>query len=135
MRWPEPEGKQRIPEGHYMFRLSQEPELLSFTYTDKQGTEKSGRKIKLYAIGFDDTGDYPVIDVIVAWEARYAELCEALGVEHGRDIQMAGATFDGDIKYEQDRKDPAKSWPRIINIKSHDGVPQGKVSDDGDIPF
>lgn len=118
-----------------MFRLSQEPELLSFTYTDKQGTEKSGRKIKLYAIGFDDTGDYPVVDVIVAWEARYAELCEALGVEHGRDIQMAGATFDGDIKYEQDRKDPAKSWPRIVNIKSHDGIPQGKVSDDGDIPF
>ena len=41
---------------------------------------------------------------------------------------MQGAMFEADIKFEADRKDPMKSWPRICNIVVKD-------KDAGDIPF
>jgi hypothetical protein len=137
MIWPEFEGKKKIPVGHYTFRFNREPELLAFPYTDKDGVSKSGRKIKVFAITFDaaTNEEYRVIDAIVAWEDRYSDLCAALRVEHGRDLQMEGAVFDADIAYEPDKKDPTKSYPRLINIKPHDDIPQGKDVGGEDIPF
>lgn len=127
MIWPEPENK-RIPEGHYQFRLNHEPELKAFKYTNKDGEEKEGRKILLYVVGANSDGTFPHREEIPAWDQRYADLCAALGVEHGRDIQMQGGLFEADIKFEADRKDPMKSWPRICNIVVKD-------KDAGDIPF
>ena len=129
-QWPEPENK-RIPEGHYEFRLNREPEILNFTYHDKQGNEKQGRKLKLYAIGLSPVGSFRVIDNFLPWEERYADLCKALGVEHGKDIEMQGSVFEADIKHEPDKKDPSKSWPRIVNIV----VPEDKPEAGDDVPF
>jgi hypothetical protein len=134
MKWPEYEGKAKIPEGHYQFRLYKEPELKAFTYTSKDGIEKSGRKVVLYAIGLNETGSFSVIDNIIAWEERYRDLLDALHVEHGKDIDMEGAVFEADIIHEADKKDPTKSWPRIVNIRPCGDVPSAQGIAD-DIPF
>ena len=132
MNWPEYEGAKKIPVGHYQFRLNKEPELLGFSYKDPNtGEEKKGKKVKLYAIGINGEGEFPVIDNIVVWEERYQELLNALGLEHGRDIKVAGSTFEADIVHEPDKKDPTKSWPRIINITGRLDIPDGG----DDIPF
>jgi len=137
MRWPEPEGRAKIPEGHYSFRLNREPELIGFTYTDKEGKEREGRKIKIFAIGVGNNGEFPVVDTIVAWDERYRDLCVALGVDHGRDIQVAGSYFEADIKHELDKKDPTKSYPRLVNIAKRSDVPDIGPEPAGgdDIPF
>lgn len=114
--FPEPEGFKLIPEGHYSFRINKAPVLKGFTYKDKEGTEKEGRKLILYAIGLNSDGEYQVSDGIVVWEPRYRELCEALGVEHGKDINVVGAVFEADVKHEPDKKDPMKAYPRLYNF-------------------
>ncbi len=107
MKWPEFEGREKIPVGHYQFRLNREPELKAFTYKNKDGEEKQGRKVVIYAVGLNDTGSYSVRDNIVAWEERYRDLLEALRVEHGKDIEMEGAVFEADIVYEADQNVPS----------------------------
>jgi hypothetical protein len=137
MNWPKPEGRVKIPVGHYVFRLNKEPELKSWNYSNDKGEVKQGRKIMVYAIGLNDNGEFPMFDAIPVWDPRYEDLCSALGVEHGKDIQMAGAQFQADIIHEPDKNDPTKSWPRLINIKSADDVPTEKPFPDAedDIPF
>ena len=134
MQWPEFEGRVKIPVGHYSFRLNREPELKSFPYV-KDGNAKSGRKIVIYAIGLNKTGEFPVVDAIVAWEERYADLCKALGVEHGRDLVMAGSRFEADIIHETDKMDPTKSYPRLTNIIAVADIPASTGPGDEDIPF
>lgn len=135
MQWPEFEGRVKIPIGHYSFRLNREPELKSFPYKDKDGNAKSGRKIVIYAIGLNETGEFPVVDAIVAWEPRYADLCKALGVEHGRDVVMAGSRFEADIVHEADKVDATKSYPRLTNITAVADIPPSTGPGDEDIPF
>lgn len=135
--WPEPE-KTKIPEGHYQFRLNKEPELRAFTYKDRNGNQKEGRKLVVFAIGIGDQGEFSVVDAFMPWEDRYKELCKALGVEHGKDITIAGAIFEADIKHAPDKLDPLKSWPRIVNITPA-GQPKGDTTETpeegDDIPF
>jgi len=132
MKWPKPENS-RIPEGHYQFRLNREPELKVFTYCDKDGNQKEGRRLVLYARGIGEQGEFGVVDSFLPWEERYANLCAALGVDHGRDIEMAGTIFEADIKHEMSKKDPTQSFPRIVNIVvSHDPSSNGEGDD---IPF
>ena len=115
MRWPEPENK-RIPEGHYQFRLNREPELVPITITDKDGNKRESRRLKLYYRGVGPQGEFGGVDSFVPWEERYSDLCKALGVDHGRDIQMEGAVFEADIVHEMDKDDPTKEYARIRNI-------------------
>lgn len=135
MKWPEPEGKKRIPGGHYSFRLNKEPELQMFPYTDKDGNPKEGRKILLFAVGLNVAGEYFHAEAIPVWDERYADLCAALGVDHGRDIQMTGSIFEAQIVYAPDKKDPTKSWPRLMNITASNDVPLGQDPEGDDIPF
>jgi hypothetical protein len=124
MKWPEPEGRKTIPEGHYSFRINREPDLKSFSYTDKNGTERDGRKLVIYAVGINSDGEFPVADAFLPWEPRYTELCEALGIEHSKDIEVTGIIFEADIKHQPDKKDPTKSYPRIVNITAKtDDIP------------
>jgi len=127
-KWPEPEN-QKIPEGHYQFRLNKEPELVPIIITDKNGNKRESRRLKLYARGIGDQGEFGVIDSFVPWEDRYSDLCKALKVDHARDIDYVGAVFEADIEYQDDPKDPLKSYPRIVNIV----VPSESEGDD--IPF
>lgn len=126
--FPEPEGFKLIPEGHYQFRIHKEPELKKFTYT-KDGDEKESRKIVIEAMGANADGDFYIKDHIAVFEPRYKDLCEALGVEHGKDIAVSGAIFEADIKHEPDKRNPQKAYPRLQNIKA-----KGAAEDD-DIPF
>ena len=125
--FPEPEGFQLIPEGHYEFRLNKEPELKKFTYT-KNGEEKEGRRIVIYAIGLNDEGEFSIRDAIATFEPRYRDLCEALKVEHGKDISVTGSVFLADVKHESPKNDPTKTYPRLTNITAKDG-------NGDDIPF
>lgn len=135
MKWPEYEGFVKIPVGHYAFRLNREPELESFPYKDRDGNAKSGRKIIIYAIGLNEAGEFPVRDKITAWEPRYANLLQALGVEHGRDIVMTGGRFEADVIHELDKADPTKSYPRLTNITAVGDIPPSTGPGDEDIPF
>lgn len=135
MRWPEYEGFVKIPVGHYSFRMNREPELESFTYPGQDGNSKSGRRIVVYAIGINGAGEFPIKDKITAWEPRYTDLCKALGVEHGRDLVMAGSRFDADIIHEPDKTDPTKSYPRLTNITAVADIPPSTGPGDEDIPF
>ena len=123
--WPKPEGFELIPEGHYEFRLNKEPELKGFKYT-VDGTEKEGRKMVIYAVGLNGSGEYRIREAIATFDPRYKELCDALKVEHGRDIQMEGSIFEADVKHEADKSNPTKVYPRLVNITS---------KGDDDIPF
>ena len=115
-QWPKPEGRKLAPEGRYEFRLNKEPDLKAFTYKDKQGNDKEGRRLVLYAVAIGDAGEFPVIDSFLPWEPRYEDLCKALHVEHGRDIDVADSIFKAEIKHEKDKADPDKTYARIVNI-------------------
>ena len=128
MMWPKSENE-RIPEGHYSFRLNREPELKAFSSTDREGRPKEGRRIILYVRGIGDQGEFSHVESFVPWEERYAQLCKALHVDHGRDIEMEGAMFEADIKHEPDPNNPLKSYARIVNIV----VPA--EGDGDDVPF
>jgi len=131
MIFPAPENV-KIPEGHYQFRLNREPELKKFTFTDaKTGESREGRKVVIYATGLNSEGEYRISDALLPWEQRYADFLKALGIEHSKDINVQGATFEADVIHEADRKDPLKSWPRLQNIKGREDVPDGG----DDIPF
>jgi hypothetical protein len=121
-----PSENERIPAGHYQFRLNRDPELKKFTYQDKIGNEKEGRKIVLFAVGLNDKGQYQIRDEIATFDQRYADFLAAIGVEHSKDVTVQGAVFEADVIYEADRKDPLKSWPRLANIIASKG---------DDIPF
>ena len=129
--WPEPENK-LIPEGHYQFRLTKEPEFRYFDYTSN-GVAKKGTKIILVVRGIGDNGEFSHVEGIPVWDYRYANLCEVLGVEHGRDILMAGCGFEADIKHEADKKDATKMYARLCGIVKA-GAPLG-AGPEGDCPF
>jgi len=130
--WPKPE-KSFAPEGHYSFRLNKEPELKKFTKKDGQ----ESRRLVIYAIALGEQGEFSVIDSFVPWEKRYSDLCAALGVEHGRDIQMAGAIFQADIKHEPRKDKPGEFAARITNIIIPEDKKelQDKTKEGDDIPF
>ena len=120
MIWPKP--NKGIPEDTYVFTIIQEPELHVI------GT-KGSRSLEIVAKGKNTKGEeYQHKERLVPWSKEYAALCEVMGVEHGRDIQVTGETFSAEIIYEADRTDPEKSWPRMKNIR-------GAADADGDIPF
>ena len=126
-QWPKPEARKLPPEGPYEFRLNKEPELKKFPYKDKQGNEKEGRRLILYAVALGTAGEFSVVDSFLPWESRYADLCAALKVDHGRDIEVADSIFKAEIKHEKDKSDPEKIYARIVNIVV--------AEPDDDIPF
>jgi len=136
--WPKPESN-LAPEGHYVFRLREDPEFEPYTYNDKKtGKPRQGNKITFFAIGTNEAGEFTVRESMFVWDVRYADLCAALNVEHGRDIKMAGAKFEGRVIHEEDQKDPTKKYARIVDIRPFaDDVPEaaGEPSGDEDIPF
>jgi len=132
MRFPEYEGKAKIPAGHYQFRLNKEPELIAFDYNDpNSGEKKKGRKVKIYAVGICADGEYYVIDAIPVWDERYADFKEALGINHSNDVEVAGSIFEADIVYESPKNDPTKSYAQFVNITRRMDVPENV----DDVPF
>lgn len=123
MKWPEP--KKGIPEGHYTFTLTDEPELFR--------SERGSLRIALSLVAMP--GDVKHKESFFPWEERYEDLCRVLGVEHGKDIRMEGASFDGDIFYEPAKNDPSKSYARIKNIKPAGQFVPKAGEGEGDIPF
>jgi hypothetical protein len=130
--WPPP-GNQLPPEGHYSFRLNKEPALK--TYRDKN--DKEGKRLVIYAIALGEKGEFAVTDSFMPWETRYADLCAALGVEHGRDITMAGAIFEADIKHEPRKDKVGEMSARIVGIKVPKPPEPEPMPEEGgdDIPF
>jgi hypothetical protein len=126
MKWPEP--KKGIPEGHYTFTLNQEPDLQVV-----KGNKGEFRRLVLYVTSMP--GEHKHKESFVPWDPRYDDLCKALAVEHGKDIQMEGASFQADIEYEADKADPEKSWPRLKNIIRAGEFCPKEGDGDGDIPF
>ena len=123
MKWPEP--RKGIPDGHYTFTFTEEPELIKL--------QSGGYRIALVLVAMP--GNIKHKESFVPWEERYEELCKALDVEHGKDIRMDGASFDGDIVHEADRNDVTKSYAHIRNITRATDFGQSANKDEGDCPF
>ncbi len=134
MRFPEPE-KQRIPEGHYQFRVNREPELKAIEVKGQDGQKRPARKVVLYVIGINPEGEYRHSESFVPWDDRYADLLAALGVEHSVEIEVTDTIFEADIEYVPDRLDPTKKWPRLKNIRSKGAAQVTDKDIEGDIPF
>lgn len=134
MRWPESQNV-KIPEGHYSFKLNKEAELKKFTYFNKDGVEAEGVKVIIFATGLGPNGTFRVADAFLPWEERYDTLKKVLGVDSSRDVEVSGAIFEGDIIHQPDKKDPTKSYPRIVNIKASNDIPPSNGGDGDDIPF
>jgi len=122
-KWFEP--KKGIPEGHYTFTLNKEPDL--------EVIKGGNRRMVLFVIGMP--GEHKHTESFVPWDPRYEDLCKALNVEHGRDIQMEGASFQADIVYEPSKTDPEKSYARMRNIIGAGEFATKTDDEDGDIPF
>jgi hypothetical protein len=122
-RWPEP--KKGIPEGHYTFTLVEEPEL----HKNERGS------LRLAFVFTAMPGNIQHKESFFPWEDRYEDLCKVLGVEHGKDIRMEGASFDGDVVYEPAQNDPKKVYARIRNIRPAGEFVPKTGTEDGDIPF
>ncbi len=134
MRFPEPE-KQRIPEGHYQFRVNREPELKVIEVKGQDGQKRPSRKVVLYVVGLNETGEYRHSESFVPWDDRYADLLAALGVDHSVEIEVTDTIFEADIEYVPDRTDPTKRWPRLKNIMPKGAAPVSDKDIEGDIPF
>jgi hypothetical protein len=133
--WPSPQAG-IPPEGSYAFRVTKEPDIKEFDYTKKDGSEHIGKRLVLYVEASNETGTFNVVDSFIPWEPRYADLCAALNVEHGKDIHVSGRTFLGEIIHEADKKDAKKIYPRIIKIKAGDeDTPFSGEDDESEIPF
>jgi hypothetical protein len=124
--WPKP--NKGMPEGHYTFTLNQEPDL-------EKVTTKAGESRRLILYVTSSPGEYKHKESFVPWDPRYEDLCKALGVEHGRDIRMEGASFQADVIYEPSKADPDKSYARLKNIVPADEFVPAEGDKDGDIPF
>jgi hypothetical protein len=123
--WPKPESN-LAPEGHYVFRLREDPEFEPYTYNDKKtGEPRQGNKITFFAIGANEAGEFTVRESFFVWDPRYADLCAALGVDRGRDIRMAGAEFEGRVIHEADRNGPTKKYARIVDIRASSNATAG----------
>lgn len=107
----------KAPEGHYQFRITK-AELRSLTFQTKNG-EKTSKKLYLECEAVGDEGEHRVIDSMLPWEDRYGQLLVALAIDHSKDIELSGSIFEGDVKHEMDKKDPLKSYARIVNITAH----------------
>jgi hypothetical protein len=123
--WPPP-GNELPPEGHYSLKLNREPDIKK----EKTEAGKEYVRLVLYATALGTDGNYRIVDGFVPWDPRYADLCKALGVEHGKDITMEGAVFEADIKHEEFK---GKVRARIANIVVQADIPDKSVGDD--IPF
>ena len=136
MRLPKPEANM-IPEGHFVFRLREEPETETFTFTDKKGKEREGTKVTFFFVGTNDAGEFDVRESLFVWDKRYADLCLALGVDHGKDSQIPGPSFEADIIHEPDKRDLTKVWPRLIKITPRpvEGADFPEGASDDDVPF
>jgi len=141
MPLPDPETR-FAPEGHYQFQINKEPEQRKH-----QGEKGEFKSITFFFKLEDNKGNlYTLRDSMVPWEPRYTDLARALGapIEDGRprmskiaDADFVGKTFEADVVYEADKKDPNKSWPRVANIvipeSINDEVPP--PTEEEEIPF
>ena len=114
---PEPTSN-LVPEGHYSFKIKEEPEV-----------RKTGDK-KWVIIRFEitnaDGNSRPFSDIFFPGDEKYHRLLfcagaepDEKGVPHLSSMdtrELVGVEFDGDIAHIPDRKDPQKIRDTIQNI-------------------
>jgi len=124
-----------------------------YEFTVKEVIEKRKHKDKrghdFYTIKFrfsaedEDGVSYSHIESFLSFDAVYRDLLLALGAETNEKGQPigstvndpVGSTFTGEIQFKPDRKDPEKSWPRIVSVDLKEETrPSNEVNND-DIPF
>ena len=120
-----------IPEGTYVFTLTEEPE--------KRKRSGSQGEFVTVLFKFKVTGNNEEkrwhSESFIPWDERYGQLLKALGGEVREDgtvhlsdsLDIIGASFKADIIHVIDEKDPQKKWARLANIQVED--------DDMEVPF
>lgn len=131
---------QQAPEGHYLFKVMEEPELR------KKTSPATGNEFVTVAFRFkitDENGNSRYHrESFVPWDERYRDLLIAFGATEDKDGKVhlseqpsyVGKTLEADIIHEPDKDDPIKSWSRIARIKINDDVPPPDTPED-EIPF
>lgn len=128
-----PYESQLLPEGHYRFKVSDEPEV--------RKNENGKIYIIFKFIASDGVVTRQYRDVFAPWEERYRDLLLALGAKRDEKGKISltqdpiGKVFEADIVHVIDPKDPTKTRDKIANIMVFDDVPISEKSEDDDIPF
>lgn len=138
-----PHEPQQAPEGHYLFKVMEEPELR------KKTSPSTGNEFVTVGFNFkltDENGNSRYHrESFVPWDKRYRDLLIAFGAQEDKQgkvhlseqATVIGRTFEADIIHEEDKDDPTKTWSRIARIKTNDDVPppdEPNESED-EIPF
>jgi hypothetical protein len=137
-QWAEP-GK-KFAEGLYVFRIEKEPEFITDRYFNKKKQAYLPmKKIVLSLTAMSEDAEFPIEERIPVWDDRYMDLLKALKIEHlvqgGADVEVAGKTFEAELKYQADEKRPGRSWAHIVNIKVPVEETGPGTRDDSDLPF
>ena len=111
----------RLPEGHYHFIISEEPQKDSRRRDDGKVTTTVKMSFRVEV----RSGFRRHRESIGVWEDRYRDLLFAIGAtedENGdphlsQTTDVVGRNFDADIIHEPDKNDPTKFWARIANIE------------------
>lgn len=133
-------GGFNIPEGHYVFKIKDEPER-------RKKTSQAGNPYIYYIFKFVATDmagdDRDFSDVFVRFDDRLGDLLIAVGGKAGDDgkihmeeVDLIGRQFEGDVALEENPNKPGEKKSKIVNIVSLLDVPQPNESDKEDgIPF
>jgi len=136
-----------IPEGHYDFKVVDEPEQRRKTYNDrKTGAERETLYLLVpFSARDSETGrTLKHREAFFTHEKRYKDLLLATGgvmkpdgnIEPPDSVDMVGKRFKARIAHEADKRDPSKTRARIQDIVSQ-SAPDEDVPPPGedDIPF
>lgn len=135
-----------VPEGHYLFEVTEEPEV--------RITNKNKWLIVKMKITSDDGNIRKYSDLFFPSDDKYRALLliagakpDAKGIPHLKDMDtsdLVGVEFKAEIFHQQDRNDESKLRDTIRNIivpgasqaspEVEEDVPLGKEEED-DIPF
>ena len=131
---------QRIPIGHYQFKVMEEPELRKKT-SPSTGKDFVAVKFSFKLIAGDGNIRYHK-ESFLPWDDRYRDLLLAFGAKKDKDGKVhlseqdsvVGKTFEAEIIHEPDRNDSSKMWARVAKIKV-DGSSQADGEEEDDVPF
>lgn len=127
-----------IPEGHYSFKITDEPEV--------RITGNSKWMIFRFQVIYPDGNTRKFSDVFFPSDEKYRKVLliagaepDEKGIPHLSDMdtkELVGIQFEADIVHEPDKKDSSKIRDGIVNVVlPDDDVPQPESPEEDEIPF
>jgi len=135
----DPNDSLRLPEGHYIFQVREEPEA-------RKQTSDKGNEYIYYIFKFTATDHEGISrkynDIFVRWDERFGALLTALGAKPDKDGKLhlsetdtVGKQFEADIEHRSNPKKPGEVQDKIVNIIVSNDVPPPNETEKDEVPF